>query len=944
MTQSESFIIFSDIKRLAFKTRWVILAGAVFFGLFGFFKRSQVPVRHEIKAVFKEVGPSQTPFGGGMFDSFLQTLGMGGVTKEGHVLLLSSIILEPVIMKLGMQADIPIETSVEKKRRLFLESLDAERGRPIVEPSRFVFENVRYLGEYPKGFLIFFTSRESFEVRDEKSHVLAKGVIGESVSFNGITFTLKETPTRMKLRNSYPLLFSSLPEMVIQVRKLFEVLLVHGDASLLSLEMTHADRHFGMRLLNEIMETYKNYLETENSRVTEGQIAYLQNRRNSYTESMNELLKEHVAYLKENIESKGALNLGQQLPLFQGRKQDLMNELMEIELKFGELIDANPYLAMEIGSEVVALQGELHEIAKERDALALALIGQSSYEKNLTAQMRRLDVIEREELRVKTGVDSFFSAMSHALRQKDQTLVEVGEFGKILSPAACQLKKVQLEKKKLVQLSSERSGTQLSNSYLKNQLRLLSLQEGILKQRLFHGTSREEEYRGIDLETARKLLFTYLNGRDNASSKIRELIFAKEQIEKEDAEWASLSSIFPDPLSQEMVREMGVIKQKLRKERTLTEKEQERLEKQFSRMKDDLGRHIKQSVLLAQLECERNEDRIESVRIAILDLLGQEVSLIEKQIEDRIEEKLAHLEKEKLLVKGQLKDIKKEMEGVPDTWLREHRLKFASDMNKGMLEALVHLVESKSIEQNLSILESGPIDYAQASLNPKPPLLKVFGVIGGFLGALITFACCFIYYLYRGFPLTLRNMRVRGKKVLGPLTKKDDIEVLRRFSLLLKKENKSPIVACLVLGNGDDYAPSFAELLAKEGKRVLVMDLNFTKKVKERNLPGLIHYLEGDAKAPSIRVKHYGDYLPMGGNTSFGEEMLRNRKFEMFLNEMKKEYEVILLSLPSRLESSLPKSFFGSADVIALRLEDHPFSALEPYFAWESEGHSLAFV
>ncbi len=943
MNQSEDFIIFSDIKRLVFKTKWVILAGAVFFGLFGFLKRSQVSARHEIKAVFKEVGPSQMPFGGGAFDSFLQTLGMGGVAKEGHVLLLSSIILEPVIMKLGMQAEVPIETSVEKKRRLFFESLDAERGRPIAEPSRFVFEGVCYLGEYPQKFLIFFTSQKSFEVQDGKNHVLAKGVVGEEVAFNEITFTLKETPKGMKLRNSYTLSLSPLSEMVIQVRKLFEVFLVHGDASLLSLEMTHADRHFGMRLLNEIMETYKKYLETENSRVTEGQIAYLQKRRNSYTESMNELLKEHVAYLKENIESKGALNLGQQIPLFQSRKQDLMNDLMEIDLKFGELIDTNPYLAMELGSEVVDLQRELHNIAKERDALTLALIGQPSYEKNLTGQMRRLDAIESEELKVKTGVDSFFSAMSHALRQKDQALIEVGEFGKILSPDASQLKKVQLEKKKLIQLSYKISGTQLSHSYLKNQLRLLSLQEGTLKQRLFHGTTRGEEYQGIDLETARKLLFTYLHGRDNARSKIRELIFAKEQIEKEDAEWVSLSLIFPDPLSQEMVREMGGMKQKLRKERTLTEKEQERLEKQFFQMKDDLGRHIKQSILLAQLECERNEDRIESVQMAILDLLGQEVSLIEKQVEDRIEEKLAHLGKEKFLVKGQLKDIKKEMEGVPDTWLREHRLKFASDMNKGMLEALVHLVESKSIEQNLSILESRPIDYAHASLNPKPPLLKVFGVIGAFLGALAAFAGCFIYYLYRGFPLTLRNMRVRGKNVLGPLTKKDDIEVLRRLSLLLKRETSS-IVACLVLGNGDDYAPAAAELLAKEGKRVLVVDLNFKKKVKDRSLPGLIHYLEGDTKAPSIHMKHYGDYIPMGGNTSFGDEILRNHKFETFLNKMKKEYEVIFLSLPSGLESSLPKSFFGSADVIALRLEDHPFSALKPYFAWEGEGRSLAFV
>ena len=174
-------------------------------------------------------------------------------------------------------------------------------------------------------------------------------------------------------------------------------------------------------------------------------------------------------------------------------------------------------------------------------------------------------------------------------------------------------------------------------------------------------------------------------------------------------------------------------------------------------MKDDLFRHIEQALALSQLEKERNEDRMTSVRMAILDLLGQEVSLIEKQVEDRIEEKLAHLEKERELVTGQLSAIRAEMKEVPDAWLREHRLKFAADMNKGMLEALVQLVESKSIENNLSILESRPIDFAQGPLSPKPPLLKVFGAIGALLGGIVTFAFCFTYYLYQGFPSDLEE-------------------------------------------------------------------------------------------------------------------------------------------------------------------------------------------
>ena len=123
MTKEENFIIFSDIKRLFFKTKWVVLAGTCLFGGIGFFIRSQVPVRHEVTAVFKEVGQTQTPLGNNRFDSFLDSIGIGGDKREGHVLLLSSIILEPVVEKLGMQADVSLETKLEQKKRLLKESL-----------------------------------------------------------------------------------------------------------------------------------------------------------------------------------------------------------------------------------------------------------------------------------------------------------------------------------------------------------------------------------------------------------------------------------------------------------------------------------------------------------------------------------------------------------------------------------------------------------------------------------------------------------------------------------------------------------------------------------------------------------------------------------------------------------------------------------------------------
>jgi len=59
---------------------------------------------------------------------------------------------------------------------------------------------------------------------------------------------------------------------------------------------------------------------------------------------------------------------------------------------------------------------------------------------------------------------------------------------------------------------------------------------------------------------------------------------------------------------------------------------------------------------------------------------------------------------------------------------------------------------------------------------------------------------------------------------------------------------------------------------------------------------------------------------------------------------MKERYDVILLSLPSQVESSLSKTFFAYANVMVLRLEGPSYSALMPYFIWGREGNSLAFV
>ncbi|MCB1085342.1 MAG: hypothetical protein KDK60_04500, partial [Chlamydiia bacterium] len=73
----------------------------------------------------------------------------------------------------------------------------------------------------------------------------------------------------------------------------------------------------------------------------------------------------------------------------------------------------------------------------------------------------------------------------------------------------------------------------------------------------------------------------------------------------ERADWVALSGLFPDGMSQEMVREMGEVQKLLRKERLHTQKERERLERRLSRKKEDLLKHLDQMAQVYALEKKR---------------------------------------------------------------------------------------------------------------------------------------------------------------------------------------------------------------------------------------------------------------------------------------------------------------------------------------------------
>lgn len=935
MSQEEHFILFSDIKELFFRSsKWIVL-GVIVFGAAGFWIRSQAPVKHSIYATFKDseknVGEAKS-----VFDSLLKAMDVSVESQGGHVLLSSSPVLKPVIEKLGLQAQVQDKSQFSEKLERFRHSLLAEFETPIIEKETFTFKNVSYEEELPSSYALFFRSKELFEVRDLEERVIRVGEVGESISLENISFTLETIPEQIKLRTPYRLSLQPLQEVGMQLMEKMEISPNKKNNGFLHISFIHPSRTLGKKFVNALMDSYQKYLESENHTLSQAQIAYLEGRRDDYCHKMGGYLETHVNYMKENLKEKGAFTLGQHLPLFQDRRLKFTSDLHALELKRKRLLEADPWSMVPIGQEVAALQENLHILSKEKDELNLALAASTIGEGQLAEHVKQLDTLQNEKLVVKTGINQFFSSLLSPKKEREQLLMNPLP----VIPIGEKLLTVQDEKRKLEKLSLNAKG--LTKEWYSQHLRLASLKEEVMKKRFISGVSSEKEYQGIDLKTARTLLLETIKKRDETELRLGQMNFACKTLDQEDVEYISLTATFPDSISQELIREMGEIKQKLQSERNYTEKEIERFEKKLSLRKEDLKRHTKQAISLTDVERERLDQRKMKIQGAIIDLLGQEIVLIEKQIEDRIDEQLLYLDKEEELIHQQLADIKSELQEAPDLWLKERQLQFSADLNQGMLESLVRLVESKNIENDTSILKAKPINYASCSIKAKKPLLFIFGGIGGFLGAMMVFALAFMHAIYHGFPLSLKSLRQKGRMALGKLQGKEKIETLRHLTHFID-EKKAKIVS-LVMGKEKEFHTSLATLLFQEGKQALVIDLDPSKEIKQKNLPGLIHYLENEAKEPNIRKKVYGDYIPMGGWGEYGPELLKHERFNSLLEKLKKSYNLILIALPMSAKKAVPKTLFSASDQMVIRLEGESLEELIPYLNWECKEKSLAFL
>lgn len=961
--KEERFILLADIGKLAVYFRKKILLGALFCSLVACYYSFSRPIRFEAKATFKEGGIAKER-GDSLVNGMLRFIGAAEPSIGGEKIILCYDILREVVETLGLQGDVVQEGKIKRFFQNIKEQLQAELKSPLEEVNPFLFASVHYEKEKGKQLYLFFPSRGAFEVYSAEKILLGKGKVGKEFSLEEFSFTLKKTPKVLKLSHFYPFQLHSLLSKILFLQKEVEVLKSPEDPTILLLSFKHRDRFLAKEVLSTIMSSYKNYLVKESHLASLAQIGYLEQREKELFDQMNHHLKEHMTYLKENMGEGGFLSVKEELTLLNKKRQQFQEKLLTLSLEEKRTKEKRGAFSTHpaFASQTEEMKNQIASLKKRADALEISSFLTEREPPVLTKQLRQpfihinelsklFPFSEKKEnfLLPKIPLPSLEEKLNLRLKQvrSDITNLENLLGKEELSPS--------LEfSKALVHICKHLPPASTPEDLLhfaKHQLRLMHLKEKILKEKLLTKRKEEKEYQGLTLKMAEELYIEYIKQSDQIEEEKRKLLFAREELGKPNIELISLSSVLTDPISHTMIKQLGELSLRIRDQRILTEKEVLRLKREMERLNGNLLRHMDQTAQLLKLQGELSGEKIASLSHFILDLLNEEVSILEKHIEDFSEEYLINLAAEKDLAKERLEEFRKEGLAVPDRWLKENQLQLRANLSTSMFKGISSLVESKNIEYHLMQVQSKPLNPPYTLLIPHPPKIRLLSFFGFCVGIILFLFFYMVRAFVKGFPLTLHNLKMQGKTTLGKLPSKaiitslsslgqKELDLLRRMTFFISQTKEAVI---LLQGESSCYLFPLAELLKREGKKVLCIDLE-GKFAIEKTSP-LVEYLE--EKIDYLQIKEGTvDLLSIGENSLFTLELLKREKFSSLLEELKNSYDLIFLCINCSPSSPIIPFLLSVSDRMFVTFDQETQDDLAPLFAWEEEKgeKGLAFL
>lgn len=915
----ERIVSLQDVKRLYIAMRKRLFKWAFYGAVATFVYFGSSEVVYKAEASFKEAVEKTSQ------EHFFKEL-IGGISTtiqpQTTILMKSNQVLKPLVEKLGLQIQPAVSKwSVLRMLRRYYESWRVARGLKLTDPNRWIFEHVHYEGAAEKFVFLKFLNAQEYSVYSAQKKILTQGMIGDPCCIDGMMFTVKQTPKKVKAGKFYPFSIAPWIATVEDIRSRIKIEVAKDNVSILLLAAQHRDRHLAAQTVNELMAEFQAYLKREYDSIANLQLAYLEGKQEQIYSKMDQLFNEHMNYLSRNLSENGFVGLEQETQHLLIPYQQMSSQLLAIGVELQRLEE------MEKEGKVVAIAAEgpfsqgfnqvtqrIQDLKQQQDLIELTLVQVAEP----TLQHRKDEL--KEVRKVRLSVEAMIEAIDRG-----------GEI------ASCDLNPSLMHWAKTLRDPEEREDLA---EYLEHYSRLLSMREEMLQERFFYGREAPAELEGIDLASARSLLMQYNTQIDAAEAKLRHYAQLKKEILDPHFDLASLSSVLHDSLSQKTIAEASQFEVQLKDEKHHSSKEGERWKEEIALHRKILMDHLDQLTSVEKLNVQLLREKMAGLQHLSLDCIHQQISVLYGQAMDAIQDRRKALLIEKEVLEKKMEEIRRSLATIlPEKWRFEKWLGIKTAMVNKVMETVTEVVESKTLTNRLHHVESKPLDTAVVPTLPEPPHLFWLVFLGAFVSALLLFSFALIQKLIHGFPLTHEKLQALHMPLLGSISPfcdgklKEpptglDLELLRRIALF----SEGAKVIGLIGGQGPDYSYALAENLARRHVKSVIVRCDFHSVQRKEDEPGLLQVWKGEE--PAMRHGNGFDYITAGGYTPFGTEILQSKQFEELMAFSKRTYDWVFLLLKSPLRSIESQAALRLCDKAVVTISGEQIEVLTPFVHW----------
>lgn len=444
----------------------------------------------------------------------------------------------------------------------------------------------------------------------------------------------------------------------------------------------------------------------------------------------------------------------------------------------------------------------------------------------------------------------------------------------------------------------------------------LALRQKSLKESSEWIETAQNDLSGINLETARKQCDHYSTQFDHLQDQLKQVMFMRDHLFDPNFKISTLSNILEDNITQQMIQKSSDLEAQLHDKLHRSTRDKERLKAVLTTHKRFLESHLNQTLQLGKVRIDLIKEKLASLYRVMKTMLIEEHKMVKEKINE----------------------LTQSMQSLPLLWVDENRLKFKSELTKGMMEGLVTIAETKNLSHHLYQVESRPLDKAKPPLGYVKPLLAAKSILAFVLAAAALSFLILLQNFMKGFSLSLATLKELGAHTSGPLSRApalyfktapdNDRETLRKLTTFVLTENKG--VVAIIGEKQTSFFPALTELLKKHQCTSCVLDCSFGKISTANDQPGLYQILNGEALKEHLQSLPSYDFLSAGASSQDGVELLKSSAFNTLIQKLRETYDYIFLLSKAPLQSLESEAILAQSTHVIL-VADEPLDALESY-------------